>query len=181
MKRFFDKRTKKEFFLRKPIKLSYKDEVGNNVEVEANILTPDLAAFLVSRGILVVSDAHPEASNPGIPMDLEYYGNKIGAKLGLTPDKTKDFFNAVGGISPVTAWSLLMKQIALELDKKYPDHIRDSKHIFVVSAINGLIAELPKSQIRSYRNFAAFRSVEDARVACKLTRHILNEMFSDAR
>lgn len=181
MKRFFDKRTKKEFFLGKPIKLSYKDEMGNNVVVEANILTPDLAAFLVSRGVLVTSDAHHQPANPGVPMDLEYYGNKIGAKLGLSPEKAKDFFNAVGSVSPVTVWSLFMKQIALELDKKYPDHIRDSKHIFVVSAINGLIAELPKSQIRSYMNFAAFRSVEDARVACKLTRHILKEMFSDAR
>ena len=42
---------------------------------------------------------------------------------------------------------------------------------------DGRITKANKAHIKNYRNFAAFRSVEDARIACRFLKGSLKEMF----
>ena len=74
-----------------------------------------------------------------------------------------------------------MREIAIELDLKYKDHIQDSPKIYVVSLLDGRITEANKAHIKNYKNFAAFRSIEDAKIACRITRDILKEMFKSGK
>lgn len=74
--------------------------------------------------------------------------------------------------------SLVLKEIAIDLDDCYPNHISESENIYVISTLNGTICKANKAKIKSYQYFAAFRSVEDAKIACHLVRHLLKEMFS---
>lgn len=181
MKRIFNRNTKEEYTLGQPVSLSYKDAKGNSINFNTNFLTEELVDYLVGLGVLVLIDAHEQSKEKTatVNLDLGYYIEKIGKKCGMERDAAIDLFNALYNLNPVSAFSMVLKQIALELDKKYPDHIRDSKRIFSVSTTNGTIIEIPVKTIRSYRNFAAFRSIEDAKVACKICRAMLKDMFKN--
>jgi hypothetical protein len=44
--------------------------------------------------------------------------------------------------------------------------------------LDGRIYKVNKAHIKNYRNFAAFRSIEDAKTACKILREILKSMYA---
>ena len=80
-------------------------------------------------------------------------------------------------IYPGSAASIFLKEIAIELDKNYDDHISQSPRIFTISAFNGDIFEVDKSHIRNYRNFAAFRTIEDAQYARDILESYFGKIF----
>lgn len=84
----------------------------------------------------------------------------------------------LSSVYPGSAFGILLKEVAIELDKKYDDHISKSPRIYTISALNGSIIEVDKRHIKSYRNFAAFRTIEDAQYARDLLKSYLDEAFS---
>ena len=44
---------------------------------------------------------------------------------------------------------------------------------------DGRITKANKAHIKNYRNFAGFRTIEDAKIGCTITRDILKEMFKN--
>lgn len=112
-----------------------------------------------------------------VPMDMNFYIEKIAVRLGWIPEKACDYLNSVDSILPAAAFSMVLREIAIELDKKYEDHIENSPEIYVISMLDGRITKANKAHIKNYRNFAAFRSVSDAKIACSIVRDILKEMF----
>lgn len=116
-----------------------------------------------------------------VPMELQYYIHKIADKLEWKVEKVNNYICNLYTIYPAAAFSLILKEIAIELDKRYKDSIEDSPEIYAISTLNGKIGIVDKATIKNYRNFAAFRSVEDARIACKITKDILKEMFRSGK
>ena len=114
-----------------------------------------------------------------IPLDMNFYIEKIAARLGWKPEKVYNYLNSVDSILPAAALSMVLREIAIELDKKYEDHIENSPEIYVISLLDGRITKANKAHIRNYRNFAAFRSVSDAKIACSIMRDILKKMFKN--
>lgn len=112
-----------------------------------------------------------------VPMDINFYIEKIAARLGWKPEKVYNYLNNVDSILPAAALSIVLREIAVELDKKYEDHIENSPEIYVISLLDGRITKANKAHIKNYRNFAAFRTINDARFACKIVKPILKEMF----
>lgn len=112
-----------------------------------------------------------------VPMDLDFYIEKIAARLGWKPEKVYNYLNSVGSIFPAAAFSMVLREIATELDKKYEDHIENSPEIYVISLLDGRITKANKAHIKNYRNFAAFRTIEDAKIACKILKPVLKGMF----
>lgn len=112
-----------------------------------------------------------------VPMDMNFYIEKIAVRLGWKPEKVYNYLNSVDSILPAAAFSMVLREIAIELDKKYKDHIDKSPEIYVISLLDGRITKANKAHIKNYRNFAAFRSIEDAKVACRIVKPILKEMF----
>ena len=96
-----------------------------------------------------------------VPMDMKVY----------------NYLNSVDSILPAAAFSMVLREIAIELDKKYEDHIENSPEIYVISMLDGRITKANKAHIKNYRNFAAFRTIEDAKIACRIVKPILKEMF----
>lgn len=122
-----------------------------------------------------------ECAKEVVPMDIAYYVHKIAKRLGWHPNKVANHLNAIDTIYPSAAFNVIMREIATELDLKYADHIYNSPKIYVVSSLDGRITEANKAHIRNYKNFAAFRSIEDAKIACRITRDILKEMFKSGK
>lgn len=108
--------------------------------------------------------------------NFEYYIAKIAERKGWKFERAYRWLKEIEQECPIAAFNIVLKEIAIDLDKKYPDHISNSEHIYAISTINGRIVEADKTKIRNYRNFAAFRTVEDAKFACKVLRQPLKDM-----
>lgn len=113
-----------------------------------------------------------------VSMDIRYYINSIAKKHGYTDTDMQDMITKITSIYPFAAFAIILKEVAIELDKAYPDHISNCKEVYVISSGTGKITKIPSSYVKNFRNFAAFRTEEDARIACRILRHLMKQMFS---
>lgn len=153
---------------------------GEGTVVQHIVVTKDILPKLLEAGI--VTTAKPAKSavvESEVPMELEYYIQKIAEKLGWKIEKVYNYLNSVDTILPAAAFSMVLREVAIELDKKYEDHIEKSPEIYVISMLDGRITKANKAHIKNYRNFAAFRFVSDAKIACSIVRDMLKEMFKN--
>lgn len=123
---------------------------------------------LLKEGIIIEKPSDKE-----IPIDVDYYVSKVANKLGWKEKKFRNYLEVLAIINPIGAFNILLKAIAIELDKKYPDHISKSENIFIVSVFDGSIRQADKSHIKTYKHFSAFRTREDAQFAL----HVLKNQF----
>lgn len=155
---------------------------GKCAEVRCILITKEVLPKLIKLGILTVKKGADKPvlsvlKDGEVSMDLEFYIQKIADKLGWKIEKMYNYLNSVGSILPAAAFSMVLREVAIELDKKYEGHIEKSPEIYVISMFDGRITKANKSHIKNYRNFAAFRSVSDAEIACKITKDILKDLF----
>ena len=152
---------------------------GKGVIIEHVRVTKDILPKLLEAGIVTTTKPEKPVAETEVPMELGYYIQKIAEKFGWKVEKVYNYLNSVDTILPAAAFSMVLREIAIELDKKYEDHIEKSPEIYVISMLDGRITKANKAHIKNYRNFAAFRSVNDAKIACSIVRDILKEMFKN--
>ena len=153
---------------------------GRGTIVQTIAVTKDNLPELLEAGIVTTKLAKSVVKTE-VPMELKYYIQKIADKLGWKIEKVYNYLNSVDAILPAAAFSMVLREIAIELDKKYEDHIEKSPEIYVISMFDGRITKANKAHIKNYRNFAAFRTIEDAKIACRITKDILKEMFKSGK
>lgn len=112
-------------------------------------------------------------------VDLNYFIEELAKKKGWRPERMAGWLNGIAELSPIAAFSIIVREVAVYLDHKYEDHIENSEKIFAISPLDGRIHEVCKAYVKNYRNFAAFRSIEDAKFACNLLRGQLKDMFKN--
>lgn len=152
--------------------------IGEKLIIHEVLVDENIISELLKAGIVRVIDGHPEVKdNTTVPMEIDYYVEKIAKRLGWKVNKAFNYLNSVDSIMPAAALSILLREIAIELDKKYEDHIQNSPEIYVISLLDGRITKANKAHIKNYRNFAAFRSIEDARIACRIVKPFLKDLF----
>lgn len=144
-------------------------------------VTEDILLKLLDDGIITSNSKKDTVNKYEVPMNMEYYIQKIANRLNWKIDKVYNYLNNVDAIYPAAAFSMILREIAVELDKKYKDHIENSPEIYVISMFDGRITKANKAHIKNYRNFAAFRSVEDAKIACNIMKDILKELFKSGK
>lgn len=120
-------------------------------------------------------------SKDKVPMSVGHYITTLAEKMGWKPKKMAGFLENLWNINPSAAFSVLLREVAIELDKKYEDHIDKCKELFIISTMDGRIHKTPRAHIKNFRNFAAFRTEEDAKLACKILREDLKDMFKSGR
>ena len=143
-------------------------------QIEINETTlPDL----IKHGLVVA-----EGSDSDIDITIEGAVQHLANRIGWNKENLERYFNNLYRISPAAVFEIVLKEVAILLDKKYPNHISNSKEIWVINKVNGEIQKLKDmSKIKSFQHFAAFRSLEDAKIACRITRDILKEMFKSGK
>ena len=119
-----------------------------------------------------------KAEKKSTPMCVGYYISSLASKLGWKPKKMVGYLENLWEIYPVAAFSLILREIAIELDKKYKDHINNCEELYIISTMDGRIHKVPRAYATNLRNFAAFRTEEDAKIACKILKSDLKDMFS---
>ena len=151
-----------------------KDDLFGEMTTSFSVeITESILPVLIKVGIVEVKEEECIVNK-----DFNYYLEKIAKRQGWNINKALSIFNNVYSIYPMAIFGLFLREIAIDLDKKYEDHIQDSPEIFVVSSLDGRITKANKASIKNYRNFAAFRSIEDAKTACKVLRTILKDMYA---
>lgn len=145
-------------------------------DVVKDHINPEIAKIIEENKEVIIS-----AMEEAVPTDLGYYVNSLAQKKGWKPEKMSGFLDSLAEINLGAAFQVIIREIAVELDKKYEDHIENSEEIYCVSSTNGHIFKADKKFIKNFRNFAAFRTVDDAKLACKITRGLLKDMFKSGR
>ena len=164
--------------------------MGNTISLCTEAVDPAFGRVKATVVIPVTEDTLPELLKAGIltltkcqagdkvPTDVAYYVRRVADRMGWKFEKADSFLNNIYDIYPNAAFSIMLREIAIELDKAYDDHIQNSPEIFVISSLDGRITKANKGVIKNYRNFAAFRSIEDAKIACKILREVLRELYA---
>ena len=130
-----------------------------------------------SMGIHLRYEDFFETSSKNEIEDINYYINLLAIKHNWKEGKMNGFLGKVYEINPGAVISILLKEIAIELDKKYLDHIRFSPEIYVFSTTHGKIVKLDKTNIKTFKFFAAFRTKEDAEFAIKVVDGLIPKKY----
>lgn len=138
--------------------------------IEVNETTlPDL----IQRGIIVV-----EGSDSDIDITIEGAVQHLANRIGWNKGNLEKYFNNLYKISPAAVFEIVLKEVAIMLDEKYSDHISSSNEIWAINKVNGRIQKLKDlSKIKSFKHFAAFRSLEDALAAKKVMAPALKDLY----
>lgn len=145
---------------------------------ELNINPLMLVAAIVANRILNNHGVFNEApiTEPETH-DIGFFIQRIADKKGWKFEKTAGWLESIAEVSPIAAFNIVAREIAVFLDQKYEDHIENSEKIYIISTFDGVIHEACKKHIKNYRNFAAFRTIEDAKYCCNVMRDQLKGMF----
>lgn len=104
----------------------------------------------------------------------------LSKKTNWKEEKLLNILTTLHLANPWAATQMVLREIAIELDKKYDDHINKSEKIYAISPQDGRIHEINKKTVKNYKAFPAFRNIEDAKIACSLIREHLKSIFSNA-
>lgn len=85
--------------------------------------------------------------------------------------------NTIDAVHPSASVQMVLKEIALMLDEKYPGYIGKSEELYVISMGDGNIYPINKDNIKNFRNIAVFRTVGDAELAKNILGDKLTHLF----
>ena len=161
---------------------------GDRILIVENVNTP-FSVARVQRIAVVTKELMGKLIKDGKVNVVEENGiNKIwidaikslAKKTNWKEEKLLNILATLHLANPWAATQMVLREIAIELDKKYDNHINKSEKIYVISPQDGRIHEINKKTVKNYKAFPAFRSIEDAKIACSLIREHLKSIFSNA-
>lgn len=160
---------------------------GDRILIIEDINTP-LSVARVQRVAIVTKELMGKLIKDGKVKVVGYSIDKIwndaikslAKKTNWKEEKLLNILATLHLANPWAATQMVLREIAIELDKKYDDHINKSEKIYAISPQDGRIHEINKKTVKNYKAFPAFRSIEDAKIACSLIREHLKSIFSNA-
>lgn len=108
---------------------------------------------------------------------LIFYIKRFADRQKCDLEDAKKWIKELEEINLASAFSVLLREVAIYLDLQYEDHIQNCEEVYSISLVDGRIYKIYAPQIKNYKNFAAFRTLEDAKKACKIMKPYLKRMF----
>lgn len=128
--------------------------------------------FLIEEGVI------KEVEEEGTHVDPNFYIEHLAKRIHWNVDNLKKYLGNLYTIYPAAVFSILLKEIALVLDEKYDNHIENSKEIYVISCLSGEISKVKDlNKIKNFKNFAAFRTLDDALAAKHILKDPMKQLF----
>jgi hypothetical protein len=172
---------KRKFYLKNGEEVNIGDIIvseyteGNRKIHEEIEINDDSIPELLQDEIIQVS-YEDNAPKKIIEDHLAYYIIKLAERKGLNSEEVACILDDVDKLNPSTSFTILLKEIAIEFDKKYLNHIRKCKSIFIVSSIDGKIYKVD-NDIKNFNNFAAFRTRQEAERALEILEPVYKNLF----
>lgn len=146
------------------------DELG--IGIIKYPVTEEIIPFLLEKGII------EEISEPS-EIDIDDVVKHLASRIGWNIENLDKYLDNLYKIYPAAVFSIILRELAIIMDEKYPDHINKSKEIWSISTLNGEIVRVKNlNKIKNFKNFAAFRTLEDALKAKKIMKRALEDLFN---
>lgn len=145
--------------------------------MELVVATEEVLEKAVADGVLTVVNS----TEGGTHLSIEFYVECLADRIGWKMSNLVKYLDNLYKIYPTAVFQILLREVAIVLDQKYPDHIERSKEIWCISLATGEISKVPENKrhlIRNFRNFAAFRTLDDAMAAKHILKVPMKELFA---
>lgn len=140
------------------------------ITVEEVGITEKTLPKFIKEGVISVQEEEPECTHANI--------EHLAARINWKPENLLKYLENLVSINEAAVFSILLREVAIMLDKKYPDHIERSKEIYVIDMTDGEIHKIKElHKVKNFRNFAAFRTIEDALCAKHILKDFMKELF----
>lgn len=128
--------------------------------------------FLIEEG--VIKEVEEERTH----VDPYFYIEHLAKRIHWNKDNLQKYLANLYTIYPAAVLSIMLREIAIVMDEKYKNHIESSKEIYVISTLSGEITKVKNlDRIKNFKNFAAFRTLDDALAAKHILRDPMKQMF----
>lgn len=116
----------------------------------------------------------------GVDMRMHFYEELLLNKMmthQLTRDQAEMSLRAVYFTNKAAYYGMVLKEIALHLDKSYESHISESENLYTISAATGKPYYIEPGFLKTTSTVALFRTEVDAIIACKILSPLKKELF----
>lgn len=165
MKKLINVKTGKEVFFGETITHEIRED--NEYFCITATLTPKTLEYFINTGII---ETRKEITFSDVIDSLK-------ARWGVTVAGLDNILRTLEKGNTGALLNIYLREVALMLDDEYEDHISKAENLFVIDATNGAIRRLPKDNIITYNTFAAFRTLEDAKYACKILKPVFKDIY----
>lgn len=144
-----------------------------NVTMKTEVpLTKENYKSLEDNGIIYVV-------NPEVDLDdiRKIVLKRMATRYKWEEGRLVRILKAIDKVHPAASVNMITKEIAMMLDEKYPGHISNANELYVISLADGNIYPVKREHIKSFRNIALFRTVEDAEYARQILDKKLTNLF----
>ena len=177
MEKSFITKEGKRVFLNEPFNACFETkEEGCTVVhlIRTNKLEASTAERLVRLGVLKEYGV-PKAEN----ITINDMFKLIGEWIVGTPDAVGTIVELLNTLPDYIKFEMMLRAAAVLIDRKYPDHINNAKvdKYYTINMTDGKVCEVPKKSIKNFRNFAAFRTLDDIKIATKLLRPLMKHIW----
>ena len=177
MEKSFITKEGKRVFLNEPFNACFETkEEGCTVVhlIRTNKLEAATAERLVRLGVLKEYGV-PKAEN----ITINDMFKLIGEWIVDTPDAVETIVELLNTLPDYIKFEMMLRAAAVLIDRKYPDHINNAKvdKYYTINMTDGKVCEVPKKSIKNFRNFAAFRTLDDIKIATKLLRPLMKHIW----
>lgn len=177
MEKSFITKEGKRVFLNEPFNACFETkEEGCTVVhmIRTNKLDATTAERLVRLGVLKEYGV-PKAEN----ITIKDMFKLIGEWIVGTPDAIETIIELLNTLPDYIKFEMMLRAAAVLIDRKYPDHINNAKvdKYFTINMTDGKVCEVPKKSIKNFKNFAAFRTLDDIKIATKLLRPLMKHIW----
>lgn len=118
-----------------------------------------------------------EVEDKGTHVDSNFYIEHLAKRIHWNVGNLKKYLGNLYTIYPAAVFSILLREVAIVLDEKYDNHIKNGKEIYSISLINGEIIKVNLNKIKNFKNFAAFRTFDDALAAKHILKGLSDVLF----
>ena len=121
--------------------------------IPVDIITLDEKSIpeLVKEGVLT--------EVPSVTLSIPYCVEHLAKRIKWNVENLVKYFDNLYRIYPAAVFSIVLRELAIIMDEKYPDHISNSEQIWAIRMTDGKIVQIT-SPIKSFNNFAAFRTLD---------------------
>lgn len=163
-----------------------KDE-GYKTTIITCMFDKDSIDFLKELGIVIEKDVEEKTTKKQENSDkelismvsyLDYVLDYVANKIGASRVEAVKYLYSLEKINPLAVLTVYLKRISYRLNKKYSNTpIRELPKIYIISVYDGKVKAICPKDIKNLKNFAWFRSKEDAEFARQCVINLIEKMF----
>ena len=150
------------------------DTLLGSVVIEEVEITEKTLPMFIKEGVISVQEEEANYTY----MNIGYYIEHLAERINWKPENLAKYLYNLADINEAAVFSILLREVAIVLDGKYDNHIENSKEIYVISCLSGEISKVKDlNKIKNFKNFAAFRTLDDALAAKHILKDPMKQLF----